>query len=71
MQTVTLKAPDISCGHCVQAISQAVESLDGARMLAGDPATKQVTIEYDPSKVSLSAIEAAMEEEGYPVMRNA
>lgn len=69
MQTVTLKAPDISCGHCVMSITEAVGALDGAQVVAGDLDHKQVTVEYDPARVSLEAIERAMEEEGYPVAR--
>jgi copper chaperone len=67
MEQATLKAPDISCDHCIQSIQKAVESLPGARFVSGDPALKQVTVEYDPSQTPLSDIQAALEEEGYPV----
>jgi copper chaperone CopZ len=49
-------------------IEKAVTKL-GAQFVSGDPATKIVTLEYDPDSVSLEAIEAAMEEEGYPVKK--
>lgn len=69
METITLKAPDISCGHCVAAITSAVGALDGAQVVASDISGKQVTVEYDPNRVSLDQIEHAMDEEGYPVAR--
>jgi len=69
MTQATLKAPDISCDHCIASIEKAVTRLPGVRFLGGDPDGKQVTVEYDPALVDVGAIEAAMEEEGYPVAR--
>ena len=67
MEQVSLTAPDISCDHCIASIQKAVTKLNGVHFLKGDPAAKQVTIEYDPSQVELAAIQKVMEEEGYPV----
>ena len=67
MEEVTLTAPDISCDHCIAAIRKALSKLAGVQFLSGDPRTKQVTIQYDPSLVAMTAIEKAMEEEGYPL----
>ena len=50
MQTVTLFAPDISCGHCVQTIQRAVGSLPGVVRVEGDPDTKRVTVVFDPQR---------------------
>jgi len=69
MEKVTLTAPDISCQHCVMAIKKAVSKLEGVSSVEGDPATKQVTIAYNPSQVSLGRIEETMAEEGYPVAK--
>ena len=67
--TVTLKAPDISCAHCVGAIKKAVGRLPGVSSVDGDPGTKQVKVTYEPGQVSLERIESTMAEEGYPVAR--
>lgn len=67
MEEVTLTAPDISCDHCIATIRKAVSKLAGVQFVGGNPQTKQVTIRYDPSVVELTAIEKAMEEEGYPL----
>jgi copper chaperone len=67
MTQITLEAPDISCDHCIQSIEKAISKLDGVRFLSGDPSGKVVTLEYDPAVVELGTIEAALEEEGYPV----
>ncbi len=69
MEEVTLTAPDISCDHCIATIRKAVSKLAGVQFVGGNPQTKQVTIRYDPSVVQMTAIEKAMEEEGYPLAR--
>ena len=69
IEQATLTAPDISCGHCVTTINQAVGALDGVRRVETSEQTKQVQVEYDPRRVSLAQIEAVMDEEGYPVQR--
>lgn len=69
MTRATLEAPDISCGHCIMSIEKAVTKLPGVQFVSGDPEIKQVTVEYDPALAKLDAIEAAMEEEGYPVKK--
>jgi copper chaperone CopZ len=69
MPQVTLESPDISCDHCIQSIEKAVTKLPGVKFVAGDPAVKQVTLDYDPGTVSMSQIEGVLEEEGYPVKK--
>jgi copper chaperone len=69
MERATLEAPDISCEHCIMTIEKAVTRLPGVQFVSGDPETKLVTLEYDPAQAELSAIQQAMEEEGYPVAR--
>ncbi len=69
MNRVTLEAPDISCDHCIASIRKAVTKLPSVQFLEGNPDSKQVTLEYDPSAVQMEAVEEAMEEEGYPVKK--
>ncbi len=69
MDKATLRAPNISCGHCIMAIKRAVGKLDGVSSVEGDPATKTVTVNFEPARITLARIEHAMEEEGYPVAK--
>jgi copper chaperone CopZ len=69
MERATLQAPDISCDHCIQSIQEAVDRVPGAKFVSGDPATKWVIVEYDPSLAQRAVIEQAMEDEGYPVKK--
>ena len=65
-QSTTLTAPDISCGHCVATVTEAVGALVGVERVDANEQTKQVVIEYDEQRVSESQIRAALDEAGYP-----
>jgi copper chaperone len=65
----TLTAPDISCGHCVAAVKDALGALSGVASVEANESTKRVEVAYDASRVSLAQIEAAMDEAGYPVAK--
>jgi copper chaperone len=69
MQDVTLTSPDISCGHCVASVQGAVGGLEGVQRVTADAETKQVAVNFDPARVSLPQIEAALREAGYPVQK--
>jgi len=66
MITITLKAPDISCGHCIHTIQTEVAELAGVSSVKAEQDTKRVTILYD-SPATREQIEAFMAEIGYPV----
>lgn len=68
METKTLSAPDISCGHCVGAIQRAVGGMDGVSHVEADAGTKKVQVTYDPQRVSLDRIKDTMAAEGYPAV---
>ena len=61
--THTLQVPDISCDHCVHAITDAVGSVSGVEDVAVDVDTKQVTV----TGGALDAVTAAIVGAGYPV----
>jgi copper chaperone len=69
METITLNAPDISCGHCVATVEKAVGSLDGVVAVKADADTKDVNVTWDDSKTDLNAISAVLEEAGYPAQQ--
>jgi len=69
MQEVALTAPNIACDHCIMSIRKAVTKLTGVEFVGGDPASKQVSLRFDESRVKLEDIEQVMEDEGYPVVK--
>lgn len=65
---VTLTAPDISCGHCVMTVQNTLRDL-GVEDVSASAETKQIDVTFDPAKVSLDKIEAALDDAGYPVQQ--
>lgn len=63
---LTRTAPDISCDHCANAITGALSAIEGVASVAVDVDHKRVQVEYDADSATPAAIDAALEEEGYP-----
>ena len=68
-ERATLTTPDISCEHCVMTIEKALGALDGVRQVRANEQTKQVRVEFDPGRVTLTHIEEVLDDEGYPVAK--
>ena len=69
IEHVTVTAPDISCGHCVATVKEAVGALQGVASVEADADTKRIEIDFDPGRVSLTEIELVLDEAGYPVAK--
>lgn len=54
----------MTCGHCVRAITRAVQALDPAAQVAVDLETKSVAVEAD---LPAERVAAAIAAEGYTV----
>jgi copper chaperone len=67
MDSLTLTAPDISCGHCQQTIERELGTLPGVQTVSVDLPSKQVKVSFDPAQTSRAAIATKLDEEGYPV----
>ncbi len=65
MTTLTVKAPNISCGHCVHTIEDEVGELDGVKSVQAQEASKVVTVTFE-APATTEQIEALMAEIGYP-----
>jgi copper chaperone len=57
----------MSCSHCVKAVTDAVEKLDGVTSVKVELEKKTAAVEFDAAKVTEAAIKAAIEDEGYDV----
>jgi copper chaperone len=66
MTTLTVKAPNISCGHCVHTIQNEVAELPGVKSVQAKEDTKLVTISFEPPAAQ-EQIEKLMAEIGYPI----
>ena len=67
MATTVLNVPDISCEHCQRAITGALGPVDGVQAVDVDIPTKKVTVQYDPSVVTVDRFKDILAEEEYPV----
>ena len=67
MATTELNVPEISCDHCAHAITQALAPQPGIAAVQVDVTGKRVTVEHDERLMSLTRIEALLDDEGYPV----
>lgn len=54
--------PDMSCGHCVAAVTQACKEVDPQARVAVDLARKHVTVESDQPRERFAQ---ALDEAGY------
>jgi len=68
METVTLNVQGMSCEHCVRAIKNAVNAIDGVSNVDVSLATNTATVTYNPKSAGLLQIREAIEEEGYEVV---
>ena len=60
---IAFEVNDMTCGHCVRAITQAVKQADAAAAVSVDLATRRV--EISASVVGEAALQAAIEQAGY------
>ncbi len=60
------RVPDISCEHCVRAITDELTRIDGLQVVNIDRATKEVVVRYDDS-VTEDEIITGIEDAGYEV----
>ena len=64
MSTETYNVPDISCGHCVEAITGAVSPLDGVDTVDVSIDDKTVTV---AGSFDDAAVRSAIDDAGYDI----
>jgi Cu+-exporting ATPase len=69
--TVTIPIGGMTCAACARRIEKVLGKLDGVAGATVNLATEKATVLYDPSKVRLSAIKAAIEKLGYTALEAA
>jgi copper chaperone len=67
MASAEIKVEGMSCQHCVMSVRKAVEGLDGIK--SSNVEIGKVSVEFDEGKVSQDAIEAAIAQAGYKVIK--
>jgi copper chaperone len=64
---ISLKVPEVHCGHCKESIEGAVSTLEGVASVDVGIDSRIVNVSYDGSDSTLSAVVNAIEEQGYTV----
>lgn len=67
MASTVLTVPDISCEHCVKSVTNALTPVDGVQQVSVDIPTKQVTVQFDDSRVNVDTMQEILAAEDYPV----
>ncbi|MCL1804099.1 MAG: cation transporter [Eubacteriaceae bacterium] len=67
MEKTILKVDSMDCEHCMEKVTNAVNSVHGVAGAEAELETRTVTINYDPSIASLEAIKASIVDAGYEV----
>jgi len=65
-----IQVDGMTCGHCVETVTQAVQSLQGIQKVTVDLDKNQVTLDYDEQKIGLAGISAKITEVGFEVKEN-
>ena len=61
----TFSIPNISCGHCVNAIKNELSEMEGVKSVEGSPEAKSVDVEWE-APASLDKIKDTLKEINYP-----
>lgn len=65
MEKVTIHIDGMSCGHCLNAVSQALGSCAGVKI--DSVQIGRATLEFDPNQLSSDDLVTAVEDAGYSV----
>jgi len=55
----------MSCGHCVRALTQALDSLDGVREAVVDLGAGHAVVDFDADRLEPEVLISAVQEAGY------
>ncbi len=65
MENATLKLRGMSCASCARSIENTIRSVPGVNECNVNFGAEQATVEYNPKKTNLEAIQGAVDEAGY------
>lgn len=67
MTSVTLTVRGMQCGGCEQRVRDAVAALPGVAVVTAEHIGDEVDVSYDPARIGLEQIEAAITGLGFVV----
>ena len=69
MESITLKVKGMTCGGCVSSVQRVLRGLDGVTRAEVSLAAGEAKVDYEPSRLKASDLEAAIEDAGYEIGR--
>ena len=70
MTKESLKVEGMTCQHCVQTITDALEKIAGTNKVAVDLDKKEVQVDYNEEKTNLQEISDKIVEVGFELVKN-
>lgn len=67
MAESTVNISGMTCGHCVETVTKALESLSGVKEATVNLEENNARISYDTDKVGLPEIEKAVTDAGFEI----
>lgn len=67
METVTMKVEGMTCGGCVASVTRVLKSTPGVSDAQVTLQPGAATVTFDPAKVQVGQLKAAIEEAGFDV----
>lgn len=67
IESATLAVTGMKCGGCENNVTTKLKALDGVKSVVASSKDKEVQVEFDADKTSLTAIVQAITEVGYTV----
>jgi len=68
MQHIELTVDGMTCTGCSNRLQRVLEATDGVQAAHIVLETKQVTVEYNPARIGIAALHAAISDAGFKVM---
>jgi copper chaperone len=65
IETIVLKVQGMSCDACVRHVTRALEGIRGVSHVDVSLKDASATVEYEPAKVDVQALQAAIRDAGY------
>ncbi|OXT09123.1 heavy metal transport/detoxification protein [Thermoanaerobacterium thermosaccharolyticum] len=64
-ETTTIDVKGMSCNHCKMTVEKSLKALDGVSKATVDLDKANVTVTYDPKKVTIDEMKKAIIDAGY------
>jgi len=70
MTRIVLHVEGMTCGHCVQTVTQALKGLVGVSRVEVNLDKKEAAVDYDAGKISPAELSAKITAVGYEVVKS-